>query len=272
VKYDAEEAFKFRRKVLDVVCQSYSDLYVPELASAASAAELEPARNFLNGRNLSYCIPSFPSSSLIASILQQAVDDEADKAEDTIDPCGRLKLKDPQSECDIGEQLNKVGHRFIAVQHPLEKVASFYEDKKNEAGLAKFLREELSFEALARALVARHDLIYEEYPTLAPYSYFCHMCAKGFRPTEVIKVERAGADMATAFAAAGMQDLADAAGLRADAGSAETAFEPSKLAKESFSQLPRSMVVDLFEVYRSDHELFGYDPSPFMKLTFDGKG
>jgi len=86
----------------------------------------------------------------------------------------------------------------------------------------------------------------------------------------VVKLERAGADMATAFTAIGMSELAEAAGLRAVGSNKQQQQQqqqPSSTARLLFSGLTHSLAVDLFETYRIDHELFGYDPLPYIILA-----
>jgi hypothetical protein len=38
---------------------------------------------------------------------------------------------------------------------------------------------------------------------------------------------------------------------------------------EYFSQLTKHQVIELYEMYRLDHELFGYSPVPYIALAKD---
>ncbi len=92
--YDAARALVRRREILDFVCDAYSDLIVPEFASVVSSSVgLEPSREFLLSRNLTYCVPELPAARAVLPVLARVVGEAAEGTEDTMDPCTVKRLR-----------------------------------------------------------------------------------------------------------------------------------------------------------------------------------
>ncbi len=280
------------------MCDSYSDLLTHEFYSVSNGSDLEPARSFLLGKDLTYCIPEFPTAKTVSAVLTQVTDAEAEADTDTMNPCSakifsRRKNKElvqeerekkvwlPQgskkSSCDDAKEIGKLEHRLLMVQHPMEKLVTFFaaateedrEDGEASAQLERALeRKEKTFPNFVHSLVRASIDFLDLAPMLRPYWQSCHPCHRPLRPTMVLKLERAGADLAAAFRSIrGLSEYADAPALKQMARLDEKgASGVSSAAKRLFPQVSRSMVLELFDLYRADHELFGYDATPYVQL------
>ncbi len=129
-----------------------------------------------------------------------------------------------------------------------------------------------TFANLARRLSgARRDFL-RGAPALRPFWRECRVCGGQARPTAVVKLEHARSDLGAAMRAAGLlqgaaADAGAAARVLAPLSEVEAAALPTPAAERLFVELTRMEVLDLFDLYRADHELFGYDATPYVKLA-----
>lgn len=98
----------------------------------------------------------------------------------------------------------------------------------------------------------------------APYWKECHhLCAKRTRPDFVVKLETLNEDIAKLLSILNLDDKVDLfPHTHSQAGG-----HSSTLAQKYFSQLTVDQVKELFNLYRLDHELFGYDIQPYLNYA-----
>ena len=164
-------------------------------------------------------------------------------------------------KCDDEKEVGKLRHRVLVVQHPLEKLAHFFEDEESRRQLESILDgDAATFKNLVRRIARSGKNLLEKAPSLRPYWRSCRICQAGSKPTAVVKVKHASEDLMEAMKEVGLNphDLEDLPKV-------ERSVSPE--ARRLFSQLTRTQVLDLFELYRADHELFGYDATPYLNLT-----
>jgi hypothetical protein len=111
----------------------------------------------------------------------------------------------------------------------------------------------------------------------APYWLWCGTCQPGLRPDIILKMETLERDGAalmrmlnlTAVSEAGAQppfERVHVVGPEEGADGGYGVHSKTKVA-EYYGQLTRRQVMDLYEMYRLDHELFNYSPDKYLALA-----
>lgn len=143
--------------------------------------------------------------------------------------------------------------RVTATHHPLERIAQFTVRHGHRAEPEAFVKSLL--------IPGQADLL------LPPYWQQCNLCSPGFSPTVVLKHEFLNLDLIHLVSEvlrfnSSLRDLPDNF-------YQVQPVEISSGAAAVFSRLSKSLIRDLFERYRADHALFGYDPEPYIELGTD---
>ena len=308
-KYDPSEAFERRRNILNYVCDQYSNPLQPEFLIVQNFSQLEDRRSFLLNHGLSYCFNDFASSDLLGSLFLQITEEKAESELSAMDPCSAQDLNSPEvyqetyipldgetskeagssnevffqpsfrrGRCDLHYEIGRLPIKILAVQHPLERLVHLYDDlvtKKAEAfeDMSRQIRERyglaLTFKTFVDYLVNGSadfgdEVVYPE--EFMPYWSVCNVCSAPFRPNIVMKYEYLNVDIVEVFRILGFDDYVEE--LPKDF----TDAKPQGISEEAqgyFVQLPKSLIRDVHELYRADHEIFGYDPEGYVKLGYD---
>ena len=128
--------------------------------------------------------------------------------------------------------------------------------RKQETGL--FWTSSVSFSEFSDFLVsgkAGSDSV------VVPHWKTCRVCQPSLRPNLILKSEHLKSDLnfltetfqLDPFEIFQIPDVESVGGL-------------SDEAEALFSTLSRDQIFRIFEIFRLDHELFGYDPLPYLKL------
>ena len=97
----------------------------------------------------------------------------------------------------------------------------------------------------------------------APYWRECSLpCSKATKPNFVVKMETLESDLESLFEAAKLKSDVPFPHTHTQAGG-----HSSKTAAEFFSQLTRAEVKQLYDLYRLDHELYGYNIDDYLRLA-----
>jgi chondroitin 4-sulfotransferase 11 len=107
---------------------------------------------------------------------------------------------------------------------------------------------------------------------IAPYWLWCATCQPGLRPHIILKLETVDQDVPALVRLLNLTSPAPMQGIHMG-----TPFEKTEdlgvhskhKVEEYFSQLTKRQVMDLYEMYRLDHELFGYSPEPYITIAKD---
>jgi hypothetical protein len=266
-QYDAARAHEQRTELLEFTCDQYSDVMAAEHGLSDHVVAREQRRTFLLNRNVSLCVASVEDAVEVSSAMDLVLVANADSADSLVDPCAvkqrtsttevavalehadypgvyfhpsRRKAAQP---CSLQMEMHSLAHKVIVVQHPMERIA---------AGFAAS-----PMDAVAFAEAVLHGSIDD--PVLTPVWKKCSVCSAAFRPTFVIKREFFLRDFAF---------FAQKLGLKRDglSLSEDSSARVSDRAKDFFDRVSKKTIRHLFELYRGDHELFGYDPMPYIGL------
>ena len=172
-----------------------------------------------------------------------------------------------RSECDIKSKLHQIKLKISGTQHPMRRIADVYTAlSANQTALASIIRKEqtyfwtssVTFSDFVNFLVQNkadsgHNLI-------TPYWTMCNICLPPLRPNIIVKSEHLREDLNYLVKLLQLDaiDFVDSAQLDENPLSHDV--------KILFSTLNRSQIVKLYETFRLDHELFGYDVHPFLLL------
>ncbi len=109
----------------------------------------------------------------------------------------------------------------------------------------------------------------------APVWLLCTPCEAGLRPDVIVKLETIGRDGPALMQMMNLSASSSAMPLHHV--HVTTEFErPEDLgvnsrlkAAEYYGQLTKRQVAELYEMYRLDHDLFGYSPEPYIAMAMD---
>ena len=149
--------------------------------------------------------------------------------------------------------MSSLSVRVTVAHHPLERLA-----------------QSLAISGHRLAAAAASDPVVQDVRALlnrSPAAYWqqCDLCSPGFTPNAILKHEYLNLDLlylvkdVLSFNTAGLEDVPDNFYEVQDIGVSVTA-------KEVYGRMRKSDVRRIFEHYRIDHELFGYDPGPYIDL------
>ncbi len=232
---------------------------------------------------MTYCVPDFNGANVLSGILDNVVDEQAKSELDDMNPCAAKELKrkvdenmqesseslynvkppSPSPRCDLAREIQKLTHKVMAVQHPMERIAAWVE---TEMGFIDSISEEDTRNEV-RSLVQR--VLTENTSLLNPYWRDCRVCQKAYRPTVLLKREFINRDTFQLFKVLNFTEYAKRE--PPDLESIEGVGEVSRAAGKIFPLLQRREALELFSLYRADHELFGYDPTPYLNLAASSK-
>ncbi|XP_059092981.1 uncharacterized protein LOC131888202 [Tigriopus californicus] len=295
-RYDPAEAFERRRNIMNYVCDQYSDPLQPEFIVVQNFTHLEDRRSFLLNHGLSYCLNDFSASDLLGSLFLQIVEEKADSETNTMDPCSKQEFDEAvgnnyvsnkkngysdstwSTPCNLLYAMDQLPFKVVAVQHPLEKLVFVFNDivKKQGETFEELTRQiqdryglELTFKTFMVYLIKGSldfgdAVVYPE--EFMPYWSVCNTCAHPYRPSIILKYEHLGNDLLEMFRILGfseyVKDMPN--GL-----STTNTEEVSDEAMKYYKQLPKSLISDIYQLYRADHEIFGYDPRPYVDLGYE---
>ena len=102
----------------------------------------------------------------------------------------------------------------------------------------------------------------------APYWQECSLCSSFTQPNVIIHMETFQQDLTTLLNKAGyqsqlVQELVD----KFPHTHFQSGGHSHNLAGKYYSQLTQAQVLELYQMYRLDHEMFGYDPGPYLSLA-----
>ena len=108
----------------------------------------------------------------------------------------------------------------------------------------------------------------------APVWLWCSPCQDGLRPDVIVKLETIGCDGPAVMQ---LLNLTSSTSQPIQMVHVTTPQEPAAdvginsryMVADYYSQLTKRQVVDLYQMYRLDHELFGYLPDPYIALAKD---
>jgi hypothetical protein len=112
----------------------------------------------------------------------------------------------------------------------------------------------------------------------APVWLLCTPCEAGLRPDVIVKLETIGRDGPALMQMMNLSAASSsAAAVPLQHVHVTTEFErPEDLgvnsrlkAAEYYGQLTKRQVAELYEMYRLDHDLFGYSPEPYIAMAMD---
>ena len=162
------------------------------------------------------------------------------------------------------KKLKKLRFKAVAVQHPMQRVAGIFRNlTRNKTAFSELVRKEAPgyFWTSAVTFFEFVDFLVSDQPDrsalpiLEPYWKTCQICQPPLRPNLVIKAEHLKQDLDFAAGSLGVDPVADGT-------LSGHELEP---AEDLFSTLTVDQVSKLYELFRLDHELFGFDPAPYFK-------
>lgn len=102
----------------------------------------------------------------------------------------------------------------------------------------------------------------------APYWQECSLCSNLTSPHFVVRMERLERDLNQLFVRAGYgEEVARELAAKFPHTHSQQGGHSHGLTARYFSQLSKSQVADLYEMYRLDHVLFGYKPDEYLALA-----
>lgn len=106
----------------------------------------------------------------------------------------------------------------------------------------------------------------------APYWKECSLCDPRTTPDHILHMETLEADLAALLRRIGVGGAAEAAAAEFPHTHQQAGGHSSSgaLREELFSTLSKSQVRELHDKFRLDHEMFGYDPDPYLRYARSG--
>lgn len=103
----------------------------------------------------------------------------------------------------------------------------------------------------------------------APFWQECSLCSSFTQPDIVIHMETFEEDLKILLRKAGYEDSAEIERLieKFPHTHSQSGGHSHKLASKYYSQLTKSQIQSLYEMYKLDHDLFGYDPSQYLSYA-----
>ena len=108
----------------------------------------------------------------------------------------------------------------------------------------------------------------------APVWLWCSPCQDGLRPDVIVKLETIGRDgpavmQLLKLTSSTSQPIQMVHVTTPQEPAADVGINSRYMVADYYSQLTKRQVVDLYQMYRLDHELFGYLPDPYIALAKD---
>ena len=156
--------------------------------------------------------------------------------------------------------------KIILVRHPLDRLLSAYlYIFANEKG--KFYNEKYTWEEFVHNIINYPD----DDPTWReiqisvgnhwePYWRVCQVCDDSLRPDYVLKLESIQEDLSHYLHQVGLVEFVNKFPWSNPNSKSTRIFE-------FYSKLNKTTVQELYYIYRVDHELFEYDPQPFIDIA-----
>ena len=172
-----------------------------------------------------------------------------------------------RSECSIKGKLGELRFKVVGTKHPMQRIVdSFNKLSDDKAAFVKLVRKQepgffwtssVSFSEFVDYLVS--DKVDSE--LVVPHWKTCRVCQPPLRPNLILKSEHLKSDLnfltekfqLDPFEIFQIPDEESVDGM-------------SDEAKALFTTLRQDQIFRIFDIFRLDHELFGYDPSAFIKL------
>jgi hypothetical protein len=285
--------FVQRRDLLDEMCQRYLDPFRPESQSLSSSyfAKISDYNYFwFQGKYTMICSIHKVGSNSMHRFLNHILEEylrEAPNVFNGMDLKHHTKEEDEQQneiienqdenlkmslpvykDCwpDCAEKHTKV----ILVRHPLERLLSGYLYIFQNDG--KFTSYRLPWNEFVDKVI-RFDpdpdwqrIQQEVGDHWEPYWKACSVCAPQFRPFYILKLESLKDDLRNYLLEFGLSKYSDRfPWVNPHKGQHGTSLR----VLEFYSRLNRSTIEQLYQVYKVDHELFGYSPEPFYNVAYE---
>ncbi len=279
-KYEAAEAMKHRRRIVKDVCNEYNDVLssVPKLTKLHNITELRNPegkygrRVFANSRSFTACIAY---NGIVGDAILDSLKSLADSDQDSLDPCSefdrRMKTTVPpkyepyphpdypgvyihpkrvKPTCNITTEMANMNFKLVFVKHPMERLVEAFDNHGQNVP---------DFKSFAEDLLNLHENGTVP-PLLIPQWQNCYVCQDELLPNYIVKEEHLSPDL---FYVAKVSEID---GLIKEIPKSETLeSEISERAKNLFSRLDRDVKQQLFELFRADHDIYGYDPRPYLE-------
>ena len=274
--------FEERRKLLDEICQKYSDPSKPEFAQITNTklAKMNHFNYFWHNFNYTMiCSIQKVGSNSVHHFINNILEDQMSRessALNQLDFINRQSLENPEDETkllkmpvnqdcwpDCAKELTKV----ILVRHPLERLLSAYLYIFTNRGKYHFAK--YSWNQFVSNVINYPDD--PEWITIqqkvgnhwAPYWKSCQVCDVNLRPNYVLKLESLEDDIFEYLSQIGLAQYAhDFPWINPHQG-----HKTAARLIEFYSRLSLSTIEELYHVYKLDHDLFGYDPTSFYYLA-----
>ncbi len=270
--------FEERRQLLERVCHKYtSDHFRAESETLSTChAELNQFAIFWHSNQVSMICSLHKTGSnswaAFLSLLSQTVT-SSDSDGDSHSADTQL----PALDCFPG--CAGAATKLIVVRHPLERLLSAWrhvfhrhDGQGTQSGPSFGLHIKPSWPEFVELLLTNpSSKLWRHAVTSAgdhwePYWRHCAVCHDSLRPAVIFKMEEMKQDLKRYLRSIGLDErLSERFPHLLEASGGHT----STLVQRYYGLLSKRQVRDLYELYKVDHELFGYDPEVFIAYARD---
>ena len=150
--------------------------------------------------------------------------------------------------------MSRLPLKLTAVQHPLERIAQIFTKIGGNIDFKDFLTQVVLNDKYEGQL--KEELL--------AYNAQCNFCQPGFEPSHVLKSEFLNVDLIEVLRELSFGEVVQ--DLPEDFYRLQEFEKVSLEAREVYSTVAKKDIMAVWERYRLDHEVFGYDPRPYVEL------
>lgn len=295
--HDTVDDFSSRLQRVQDVCQKYSDPYRAEHDGVFSVSARLSDFNyfwFQNGFTMVCSIQKVGSNSWnkFLRLIAEHYTEDKHSSQESAREASEMSAEDlpvPVS-LDCWPKCAQNHTKIIVVRHPLERLLSAYRYLHEEMNGKPDLQISLLIIQLVLIISGSNSIRQMTWPEFTdsilswtrtsadfndtisgygyhwqPYWHSCSVCVPALTPSFILKMETLKRDVRNYLAAIGLERFAEQFPHKVKNQEGPT----GSVAKTFYSQLTKEKIVQLYELYRLDHELFGYDALEYIEYGQD---
>ncbi len=273
--------FESRRANFNRVCSKYSDPFKPESRALQdeSLARIYDYNYFWFNKSYTmvcsiHKVGSNSMHAFLNKILEDYINEDPERYYNGLDLPSSREGHEDESDNDAKSMIPvttkcwpdcaKNHTKVLLVRHPLERLLSAYKYIFENEG--KFHFNKMTWVEFVENIINydKNNQDWKEYQRSIgdhwePFWRVCQVCAENFRPKYILRLESLEADLRSYLKDIGLEKFSDKfPWVNHHQG------HTSIWIKMYYSKLTKDQIRQLYDAYKLDHELFGYDPQPYI--------